>query len=199
MLMTAQPSFLRAFVTFALALGGCGSDSTEAATAFVGTTADGEVLIASFWGDDGAVFYACGRDATLDTSTAWVRVPRELEQRDVLFSAPSLELMATREDDALRAVLTRGDVSEMVQLAPIESDAEAGVFLREEGECRTAVIALPSEGGIRLQGAHFCAPGGPFFQVTPVRPVETLGDSLLVSFDDGGGIQELMLPRFGGL
>lgn len=182
-----------------VAVFGCVAEVDDRPTTFVGEALDGEVVVASFWGEDGAILYTCGRGDTLDSSTGWVRVAREPEQQDVLFSTPGFELMATREVDALRGVLTRGDESDMLELAPALSLENVGVFQTVDGECRTAAIALRGAGGLRIQGAHFCAPEGPFFQVTPIRPPELLGETLRVSFDDGSGVREQVLMRFAGL
>lgn len=190
-------SSLCVFVT--TLLGGCTMEVADGPTAFVGEALDGEVLIASFWGEDGAILYTCGRGETLDSSTGWARVTRGSEQQDVLFSAPGFELMATREVDALRGVLTRGDESEMLELSPAPSLEDGGVFQLVDGPCRTAAIAVRSAEGLRIQGAHFCGAEGPFYQVTPIRPPELLGEALRVSFDDGSGVRELVLTRFAGL
>lgn len=195
----ARPSALRILCAFAVVLAGCATDVDDAPVSFIGESLDGEVLIASFWREDDAILYTCGRGGTLGSSTGWVRVTREAEQQDVLFSAPGFELMATREVDALRGVLTRGDESDMLELSPAPSLEDGGVFQLVDGPCRTAVIALRSAGGLRLQGAHFCAPEGPFFQVTPILPEALLGETLRVSFDDGDGVQEQTLTRFTGL
>lgn len=175
---------------------GCG-ESEPSRGVFVGTLQGGEVVAASLWQADRVLIYACGRDASLDRSTAWlVSSPSDgtVEPAEGSFSA-----VATREEDQVLGTFESASGSEELMLREVVEPANAGLFARIDGPCRTALIAFSSGGGLRFQGAHFCDPEGPFFQVTPVRPPSSLGDRLEVMFDDGDGPQNVTLDRLEGI
>ncbi|MEM9074757.1 MAG: hypothetical protein AAGE52_40045 [Myxococcota bacterium] len=177
---------------FALLLS-CSSDGGGDETFFVGTLRDGDVVAASVWRDEGVLLYSCGRDGTLASTTAWISGSPDGDARFVAADGP-VNVNVVRAGSMVSGELTDADGSESIALLPAD-DATAALFLNLEGPCRTAAIILREGDGFRTQGAHFCDPDGPFFQVTPVRPLPDLPAELEVSFDDGTGEQRVMLDR----
>lgn len=173
----------------------CEADSPP--SVFVGTVGDGDVFAASLWQDNRVIVYTCGVDGSLDTETAWLSAPPV--DGDIQHSEGRFSVVATREANMIRGTFTSQTGTGTLDLLAVTDTADAGFFLTTEGTCRTAAVAFRQGGEMLVQGARFCDAEGPFSQVTPVLPPETLGDTLLVRFDDGSGLRELALERVRGI
>lgn len=158
-----------------------------------GATAGDQVLGAAIWQGDEAILYTCGLGDTLSSSTAWTR-SGVLAGTFESANAP-YDVVASLDEGRVRGTLVVGDEVRDLDLLPVASANDAGLFQRIDGECRTAAIAIRRAGEIVVQGAHFCRDAAPFFQVTPVRPVEFLRDTLRVRFFDGSETREVDLGR----
>ena len=178
-------------------LSACASEPNASQSVFVGSTSDGDVLVASVWEEDRVIVYSCGVGDTLDTDTAWLvttPVNRSIEATEGSFS-----VVATREANMVRGTFESQTGTGALDLRAVTSLEDAGFFVTNEGSCRTAAVAFRRDGVMLVQGAHFCDAEGPFSQVTPVLPPELLGNSLLVQFDTGSGLRQLALERVNGI
>lgn len=172
-----------------LLIAGC-SASTNDVASYAGS-ADG-LLMSALVLDDAFVAYSCGDDGMLDANTAWFAGTVE-EGRLVPRTHETATLAADVDEARLVGTLETPSGAHAFELE--EVGADGAIFLALEGGCRTALIAFRTSSGMRVQGAHFCADEGPFFQVTPIRPVTGLEDVVDVSFTDDTGLRELPLER----
>jgi hypothetical protein len=190
------PAGLLALAALLALLAGCGDHPAPVAAIFTGT-AGGDVLAASIWDGDQVVVYTCGGEETLADRTAWVVGTRAGDTLEAL--TERFTLVATREGEVVRGTFGHGAGTDPLELRAITALEDAGLFVATEGDCRTAVIAFRRNGVMTVQGAHFCSADGPFFQVTPVLPVDTLRNELRVQFTDANGLRELNLERRDGI
>ncbi len=181
-----------ALVATFVALPACSNPTDEGPAVYAGV-ASGLVMAVLVEGD-AFVAYTCGDETVLDANTAWFRGTLTATDQISVTDHPTSRLeMQVRDADISGRLETPGGTQTPVLARTDES--EAGIFLAEDGDCRTALVAITTPAGIRTQGAHFCAETGPFFQVTPIRPVATLGDGVDVSFTDDTGPREVRLQR----
>ncbi len=175
-------------------LGACTASSGvdvegDEAAVYVGTLRGGEVFAASIWDGNEALLYTCGYDR-LNGTTLWLRGTAMDGVMDTTQDAFSVA--ASQTEAQVTGTLRTPDGEEELVLSRAAKE-DAGLFLHTEGGCVTAAVAQRRDGELALQGAHFCAPEGPFFQVTPVLPPEVLGDRLVVRIE--GQMGELELTR----
>ncbi len=171
----------------------CGGDDPNGSGVFVGALSDGEVFAASIWQPgDRALVYTCGRDRTLNSATSWLI--GDVVDGTVEVNEPPFSVVVTREGSRVMGTFASDDGAESITLNEVSDSEAAGFFVHVAGECRSAAVVFEDSGELVFQGAHFCD-DGLFFQITPVRPPDVLGDSIRVQFDDGSGIRELDLDR----
>ena len=177
-------------------LNACG-DEPVGSGVFIGTLRGGEVFAASIWQSDRVLVYTCGRDTSLADSTAWLVGP--VNDGTVEVDEPPFSVVATRDGASVMGSFSNGAVEETLALDQVEDVESAGFFARVVGPCRSAAVVFKNDAGeLAFQGAHFCDDGR-FFQITPVRPPEILGDVIQVRFDDGDGAQDVELARLEGI
>lgn len=190
---SARSTALLALTTaLMLCLCACSSED-DPAELFVGPVGSSNVVAATLFQGDEAIVYTCGLDASLDTSTAWTRVPVVNGSVEVAHGTGTL--VATREATRVLGTLMVDGTPEALDLAQVSDVTEAGLFQNVEGTCRTAAISFRRGGQAVVQGARFCDGMAPFYQVTPVLPVEFLQDTLRVRYFDGTIDRELDLRR----
>lgn len=169
----------------------------EGGRVYATTLPDWDAMIAIAVGPEGRFdAYVCG-DSTFDTHSTWLcgdLLPRASIGTVAIGSEPGWTLRATVEADAVRgAIESPGEAAiEFVALAASEGSL-TNIYENGDVGCRTGVIAIEEPGQEPQFAGTWCAPGGLFGQVTPLRPVDLAAETLRVLAETPAGPKELFV------